>query len=307
MPSAPTLPKTWTIAQAGTETLLRTEVPSATGIRKVLVRSYGTDATAAAMASNDYELSRELHIPGVLIPEAPGAAGSPGALRYDERGLAPLAAWPSQRLRQPELVAAAARSLLETLGRIHTRGVLHLAVNPCNVLARQSNAGTFSISGFGRALRSTTDSAGVELTSYPLEFWPYLSPEQTGRTELLPDARSDYYSLGATLYFMATGRPPVPQGDAEQTVYAILARRPRPLDVVRPDIPPALCSLVMRLLSKDPDGRPASVAEALRIIEGEPRAGPSSWSGATAHGDTFVGRRLEQWRIAACLAQVCQV
>ena len=79
-----------------------------------------------------------------------------------------------------------------------------------------------------------------------------------------PDARSDLYSLGATLYFLLAARPP-----ASAPVAADFSRAlpvPTRLDTLRKDVSPALADLVNRMLSGDPSGRPSGSASVVQYL-----------------------------------------
>jgi serine/threonine-protein kinase len=118
-----------------------------------------------------------------------------------------------------------------------------------------------------------------------------MSPEQAQGRSL--DPRSDLYSLGVILYHMLTGRPPFTDDDAIVVMARHIKTAPRPLRDATPEanIPPELDALVLRLLSKEPDGRPenadALIAELARVKEAATvssgvRASVSSFAGAPA-------------------------
>lgn len=102
-------------------------------------------------------------------------------------------------------------------------------------------------------MASTTSSSKVVGTP------AYMAPERFGRFP--GDARSDLYSLGCLLHELLTGHPPFRAGDLVATMAAHLYEPPTPPSCIRPGIPAALEDLVLDLLAKDPEQRPASAAE----------------------------------------------
>ncbi len=96
----------------------------------------------------------------------------------------------------------------------------------------------------------------------------YIAPEQA-RNSHLADIRSDLYSLGATFYFLLTGRPPFPEGSAVEKLLMHQLDDPQPLEEQRPDVPPGVVVVIRKLMAKSPDHRfqePADVAEALAAL-----------------------------------------
>ncbi|GAA3975099.1 AAA family ATPase [Allohahella marinimesophila] len=82
-----------------------------------------------------------------------------------------------------------------------------------------------------------------------------MSPEQTGRTGLEIDHRSDLYSLGVTLFELFTGRLPFVSDDLMTLMHSHIARQPESLTAVREDVPAPVAAIVARLLAKLPDER----------------------------------------------------
>src|SRR5207248_3226361 len=87
----------------------------------------------------------------------------------------------------------------------------------------------------------------------------YMPPEQATGGEVTP--RSDLYSLGAMLYELVTGRPPFVGDEAVAIIGQHLNTPPVAPTWHRPDCPPGLETLILRLLEKDPSKRPASASE----------------------------------------------
>ena len=155
----------------------------------------------------------------------------------------------------------------------HAKGLVHRDIKPANVWLESDAAGRVKILDFGLA-RPTAD-AKVTQEGAIIGTPAFMAPEQAGGGRV--DARSDLFSLGCVLYRAATGDDPFVGSDAVAVLLAVASREPRPPREVNPAVPPALSALVMRLLAKDPVGRPASareVVERLAKAEADPTAPP---------------------------------
>ena len=144
------------------------------------------------------------------------------------------------------------------LAYIHGRRILYLDLQPCNVLFDE--LGTVRLVDFDTAV--PIDQPDVNhLSSRPAVV--YMAPElaDSGRA----DERADLYSLGATMYQMAAGRPPF-TGSREEILTTRRAGPPPRLE--RPDLPEALRTLISCLLSADREQRPANAAEVLDRLAG---------------------------------------
>jgi serine/threonine-protein kinase len=106
----------------------------------------------------------------------------------------------------------------------------------------------------------------------------YLNPEQARGAKVGP--ASDLYALGATAYFLLTGRPPFTGDSALALLHAHQASEPIPPSRLNPDVPADLEAVLLRLLAKDPAGRHASAAVLDADLAGCASAG--SWTEADA-------------------------
>lgn len=137
-------------------------------------------------------------------------------------------------------------------------GLVHRDIKPANLMLVREGDGELLVKviDFG-LVKSEVVKAGGELTSSGFIGTPFFaSPEQLeGRDE---DIRSDIYSLGITLWFMLTGRPPF--SGAVASVIAQHLEKPPPLDALA-KLPPEVVSLLRRMLEKDVDRRIQTAVE----------------------------------------------
>src|ERR1700723_904174 len=141
--------------------------------------------------------------------------------------------------------------LTTALGQVHRRGLTHKDIKPENVLV---DADRVWLTGFGIASRLPRERqvpAPVETISGTLA---YMAPEQTGFMNRSVDSRSDFYSLGATLYRMLTGALPFAAPDPLEWVHCHIARRPTPPSDRAAVLEP-VCAIVMKLLAKNAEDR----------------------------------------------------
>lgn len=96
---------------------------------------------------------------------------------------------------------------------------------------------------------------------------PYMSPEQTGRMNRMVDWRTDFYSLGVTLYELFTGQLPFEATEPLELVHAHMALMPDPPHKINKDIPPVLSDIILKLMAKDAEDRYQSALGIVRDLE----------------------------------------
>jgi len=156
----------------------------------------------------------------------------------------------------------------------HERQIIHRDVKPNNFLLTKN--GQVKLSDFG--LISVMSDAKLTADGRTLGTVQYMSPEQIrGKPPLT--GSTDLYSLGCVFYEMLTGNPPFIGENPGPILHAHLHEQPRPISEINSECPAALERLVMRMLEKDPENRPATaddVAEQLAQIRMSPRLVQSS-------------------------------
>jgi CubicO group peptidase (beta-lactamase class C family) len=183
------------------------------------------------------------------------------------------------RLPTAEVLRVGAE-VAEGLAAAHARGLIHRDVKPANVWLEEGR-GRVKLLDFG-LVRAAGQGEGLTRPGAILGTPEYMAPEQgSGGTA---DPRTDLFSLGCVLYRLATGRPPFQGGDLVTTIMAVATEEPPPPRALAPDLPAPLSDLILRLLAKNPDDRPAAaaaVAEALRALAaGDPGPARAQSAGA---------------------------
>ncbi|MFE5829167.1 tetratricopeptide repeat protein [Streptomyces sp. NPDC056488] len=163
----------------------------------------------------------------------------------------------------------------DALAYTHRQGIVHRDLKPANIM--RLGDGTVKICDFGIARLGADMGFTSKLTGTGIAMGTphYMSPEQIGGGEI--DHRSDLYSLGCVLYELATGVPPFDLGDSWAILIGHRDTVPRPPRSHRAELPDYFDRLVVDLLAKVPEERPADAGDLRRrIVSG--RAGPSPFA-----------------------------
>jgi serine/threonine protein kinase len=158
------------------------------------------------------------------------------------------------------------RETAEGLAAIHERGLIHRDIKPANIWL-EAPVQRVKILDFGLA-RAARGEQQLTQAGAIVGSPAFMAPEQAGSAPV--DARCDLFSLGCVLYLLSTGALPFVGADALSTLLAVTTSTPAPPHELNPAIPAALSDLIVRLLAKRPDDRPATaraVSEAIRAIE----------------------------------------
>ncbi len=170
------------------------------------------------------------------------------------------------RERGPMSVAEAVDSVLQIIAGLEAAqriGILHRDIKPSNCF--RDNDGTVKIGDFGLSI-STTVRTEPALTAAGIFFGTpaFCSPEQLRGDEL--NVRSDMYSVGATLFYLLTGRTPFEAKNTVQLLATVLEKRaPSPVEF-RGGIPRGLARVVSRCLEKLPGNRFKNYEELSRVL-----------------------------------------
>lgn len=152
-----------------------------------------------------------------------------------------------------------AEGVAGALAAAHDAGIIHRDIKPENVMVRPD--GYVKVLDFGLAKLVDGEPLKDSVTGSVMGTLLYLSPEQAKGQQ--PDARSDLYSLGAVMYEMLAGRPPVTGENFLDIAVAIMYETPESPSARREGIPPELDRIIMKALEKNPQRRYPSARQLL--------------------------------------------
>ncbi len=206
-----------------------------------------------------------------------------------------------------------AQSAAGALAQVHGSEVVHGALDPAKVIVDEH--GRVRFGEFGRA-RVGDERLSSDLSMLPETQLRYAAPEQARRDRPVLDTRSDLYALGAILYELLVGRPPLLAGSIAEWLHAHVAIDVPPPSHVRADVPAEVDELLLKLLAKDPAQRYQTAGELQADIkriavslaataQKDTRSDPSGTLAVRARlAESFFGRGAELDSLFASLDNV---
>ena len=242
--------------------------------RLVALKVLDSEAISPAKADRflrEAQLLAQLHHPGIVSYVTHGYAptGQPflvmewlaGEDLAQRLGRGPLSLGDCLRL---------ARATAAALAVAHERGIVHRDLKPSNLFLRDGALDCATLLDFGIA-RKVQRTAALTRTGTVIGTPAYMAPEQArGQPDVGPSA--DVFSLGCVLFEALAGQPPFVGDHVAAVLAKILFEEPPPLRNLRPEAPAELESLLVRMLAKAPESRPADGAALLAELAalGEP-------------------------------------
>jgi serine/threonine protein kinase len=164
---------------------------------------------------------------------------------------------------EPKAVIRISQQVAAGLAAAHRQGLVHRDIKPGNILL-ENGLSRALITDFG--LARAADDAAISQTGWLAGTPHYMSPEQSCGADL--DGRSDLFSLGSVMYFMATGREPFRGSQPLSILKKIASDPPIPANRINSDVPKTLSKIIDRLLEKRPEDRIQSAQQVSDLLEG---------------------------------------
>jgi len=225
--------------------------------KKVIIKSLKNDRATPTEYRNfvkDYEISRKINSDSILKPIDFEPKNETTSIIYEDfQGYSLKKLLLTQMFSMEECISIAIK-LVDAIHDVHSRQIIHKNINPNNILYNPTSQ-KLKLSDFRF---STSTSEGITFDAESLNrgaSLPHISPEQTGRINRSVDYRSDFYSIGISLYELLTYIPPFISCDPAELVHWHIALVPNSSNDLNPDVPKSLSYIVMKLMCKMAEDR----------------------------------------------------
>jgi len=229
----------------GTEVILKT-------LLEVQPKNYDV-----AELRREFQIANKLTIEGVTRVHSMLVYGAENvAIEMEPFGLS-LSDFLAQRDGKPFSIArcySIAIKLTAILGELHEQDIVHKDIKLSNVLI-DPKSGELRLIDFGISSELSRERQSITLSQRLEGSLPYVSPEQTGRMNRDLDYRSDYYSLGITLFELLTGELPFSANNSLEWVHCHIGQPPPDADKVINDVPASFSKIVKKLMAKNAEDR----------------------------------------------------
>ncbi len=207
-----------------------------------------------ARYQQEYDITSKLCVEEVIRPLKKEMKNNRPILVYEDFGGVSLhQLMQKQQLDLDELLDISI-SLVNGIQGIHLADIIHKDINPSNLIYNPATK-NLKIIDFGIASVLTRENPEIKNPESLEGTLPYISPEQTGRMNRSVDYRTDFYSLGITLYELFTGVHPFATRDPMELVHSHMSKTPKEPCEVNPKIGKFLSGIVMKLIAKTAEDR----------------------------------------------------
>ncbi|BBD58841.1 multi-sensor signal transduction multi-kinase [Nostoc sp. HK-01] len=231
----------------------RSEYDKQSIILKILKADYPS-IDAIARLRHEYKITENLNLAGVVKVLRLETHKNRLAIVFEDIHGYSLKQLLSQSRQDLKSFMSIAIQLAKALVSVHDCHIIHKDIKPANIIINPET-GLVKLTDFSIASRLDKEIPQLANPNQLEGTLVYMSPEQTGRMNRNLDYRSDFYSLGVTFYEMLTKQLPFQSHDPLELVYSHIAKEPTEIELLNPEIPSAISSLVKKLMAKNAEDR----------------------------------------------------
>lgn len=209
-----------------------------------------------ATLKHEYQTIRELHHEHIIALHplmSDETLNQEQQILFEDQDSTSIKSYKAQFKENLKLCLTLFQAMTKALNYLHKKGIVHKDISSHNIIFN-SSLENFKLIDFGCS--SNINIEKQRNSSFMFEGTPtYVSPEQTGRTNLPIDDRSDLYSLAVVIYEMLVGHAPFEFDNPLSQIHAHIAMTPEsPCEQSR-YIPKQVSDIIMKCLEKEPDNR----------------------------------------------------
>ena len=203
---------------------------------------------------HEYEILNKISATGVIQALALMKYQHSVVLVMEDFGGTALKQLLSQRSFDLQEVLSIGIQVAESIGKIHEINVIHKDINPANIVWNPQSS-QVKIIDFDLATQLSRQTPSIRIPESLEGTLAYISPEQMGRINRDIDYRTDFYSLGITLYELLTGQLPFQSEVPLEIVHYHIAQQASPPHEINPEVPAVVSDIVLKLMSKTAEDR----------------------------------------------------
>ena len=203
---------------------------------------------------NQYTITKNLPIPGIVQPLSLEPLGSSYALVLEDWGGVSLCKYTQQGSLNLVDILTIALQIADILHDLSQHQVVHKDIKPANILIHPESK-QVKLIDFSIASLLPKETQKIQSPNVLEGTLAYLAPEQTGRMNRGIDYRADFYALGVTLYQLLSGSLPFTSDDPLELVHCHIAKMPVPVNQVNSAVSEMVAAIVAKLMAKNAEDR----------------------------------------------------
>ncbi len=222
-------------------------------IIKALRSKYPTVQEITSL-KHEYKITQKLELAGIVKPYSLESCNHGFALILEDfAGISLKKRLTISKIELIDILRIGIK-IIKIIHEIHSHHVIHKDINPQNIIINLEK-NIIKVADFSIASQLSKEQPTINNFGAIEGTLAYISPEQTGRMNRTLDYRTDFYSLGVTLYEMLIGELPFPTTNPMELVHSHIAKIPVSPCQKNPNIPKVVSDIIMKLLSKTAEER----------------------------------------------------